>query len=120
MTSYKLMKLYGRQVKLTTADGWESAPFYAFIQPLRYKNKMYLGGVNTPIGFNSEGYYLYIGPPEHDVTALIEDDPLVECDSQKYIVDRAEKVYKKNGEVFYIWAIIRTSVDPDEEGESEE
>lgn len=107
----KLMKLYGRRVKLLLPDGWESAEYYASIQPLRYKNKMYLGGINTKIGFNSEGYYLYLGPPEHDLTSLVDKNLNIECDGCKYIVDRAEKVYKNDSEVFYIWAIIRTAVE---------
>lgn len=41
----------------------------AFISPLRYKNKMYLYGVNTEIGYNSQGHYLYIGHPTPDLTA---------------------------------------------------
>ncbi|MDR1464916.1 MAG: hypothetical protein LBJ11_06425, partial [Oscillospiraceae bacterium] len=54
-------------------DGWRSAGYGAFLQPLRYKNKMYLGGVNTRIGFNREGYYLYLGPAGHDLTKLGRD-----------------------------------------------
>ena len=30
---------------------------------------MYLYGVNTEIGYNSQGHYLYIGPPDPDLTA---------------------------------------------------
>ena len=103
----KLLDTYGRTVELNSA---ESAKKYkAFIQPLRYKNKMYLDGVYTQIGFNSQGHYLYIGPPDPDLT-LAEDDAFLFADGTKYQIDRAERVY--NGDkVFYIWAIIRTIVE---------
>lgn len=102
-----LIKIFGRTVELNTD---ESAKKYkAFIQPLRYKNKMYLDGVYTQIGFNSQGHYLYIGPPDPDLT-LAEDSAFLSSDGIKYQIDRAERVY--NGDrVFYIWAIIRTIVE---------
>lgn len=103
----KLLDTYGRTVELNTADTTKS--FKAFIQPLRYKNKMYLDGVYTQIGFNSQGHYLYIGPPDPDLT-LADDGAFLFADGTKYQIDRAERVY--NGDrVFYIWAIIRTIVE---------
>ena len=53
---------------------------------------MYLYGVNTQIGYNAQGYYLYIGPPEHDLTRLSDETELAIGDAH-YRVDRAEKVY---------------------------
>lgn len=104
-----LMKHHGREMSLSLPDGWQSNTFYGFIQPLRYKNKMYLSGVNTQIGYNSEGYYLYIGPPEHDLTTIGEDARL-SAGGVDYQIDRAEKVYR-GGKVFYIWAVVRTVVE---------
>ena len=104
---------YGRSAKLTQNDGWESTPFHCFLQPLRYKNKMYLYGVNTRIGYNAQGYYLYIGPPEHDLTALTEDAQL-HVGSERYRIDRAEKVYCGE-KLYYVWAVVRTIVEESEE-----
>lgn len=102
-----LIKTFGRTVELNTDSTTKG--FKAFIQPLRYKNKMYLDGVYTQIGFNSQGHYLYIGPPDPDLT-LAEDNAFLFSDGTKYQIDRAERVY--NGDkVFYIWAIIRTIVE---------
>ncbi len=98
----------GREVELCSPEGVKEK-FKALIQPLRYKNKMYLDGVYTEIGFNSQGHYLYIGPPEIDLT-LAADSEFLCADSISYQIDRAEKVYK-GGKVFYIWAIIRTIVE---------
>ncbi len=88
---------------------------HAFISPLRYKNKMYLYGVNTEIGYNSEGYYLYIGPPSPDITQG-ENEGMIACGGDTYRIDRAEKVYR-GADVFYIWAVVRKTVDAEEENE---
>lgn len=111
MTLTSLFEKYGQEIAFKGADGWSTPIFGGFIQPLRYKNKMYLNGVNTVIGFNSQGHYLYIGPPDHDVSRL-NDEQWIESNSQKFTVDRSEKVYFKN-EVVYIWAIIREIVEVD-------
>lgn len=100
---------YGRTAAFSSKSGEKLAEMKAFISPLRYKNKMYLYGVNTEIGYNSQGHYLYIGPPEPDLTAA-EEGAYVICGEEKYRIDRAEKVYKGD-EVFYIWAIIRVIVE---------
>ncbi len=106
-----VFRYYGRPVSFVSKDGNEAAETKAFISPLRYKNKMYLYGVNTEIGYNSQGHYLYIGPPDPDLTAA-EDGSYIRCMGEKYRIDRAEKVY--NGEKpFYIWAIIRVMVETD-------
>lgn len=104
---------YGRSASLCTADGASTAEMNAFINPLRYKNKMYLYGVNTDIGYNSQGHYLYIGPPTPDIT-LEADGQYILCNSKKYRIDRAEKVYRGNT-VFYIWAVIREMVEIEED-----
>ena len=49
---------WGRTLVIENTDSTQTAPFKGFIQPLRYKNKMYLYGVNTEIGDKSQGYYL--------------------------------------------------------------
>ncbi|MBQ9553081.1 MAG: hypothetical protein IJU96_10005 [Clostridia bacterium] len=101
-----LFEPFGRTVTLRDANGDTLNTFKALIQPLRYKNKMYLDGIYTEIGFNSQGHYLYLGPPEPDLCAAAAGDHLF-ADGISYQIDRAEKVYQ-NDKVFYIWAIIRT------------
>ena len=108
MTLKSMFEKYGQEVTLKTDDGWSSPIYGAFIQPLRYKNKMYLYGVNTEIGYNSQGYYLYIGPPEHDLT--VNEDALIIDGDIKYQIDRAEKI-KFGEEVLYVWAVVRTVVE---------
>jgi len=104
----KAFARYGREVRVREAGGSLSAPFHAFIQPLRYKNKMYLYGVNTEIGYNSQGYYLYIGPPEQDLRAFSPDARL-ESGGTAYQPERAETV-AFGEETLYVWASLRTVV----------
>ena len=109
MTFSSVFDRFGRRTSLVSKDGETLAEMSAFISPLRYKNKMYLYGVNTEIGYNSQGHYLYIGPPDPDLTRL-ENGEYVSCDGERYRIDRAEKVYKGSN-VFYIWAVIRVIVE---------
>ncbi len=108
MTAEPIFKNLGRKVTLT--DGAKTESCKALIQPLRYKNKMYLDGVNTPIGYNSQGHYLYIGPANHDLTGITDSSTWIASDGIKFKVDRSEKVYFGN-QVLYIWAIIKTIVE---------
>lgn len=104
---------WGRTACLCAPDNGVVKNCRALIIPLRYKNKMYLSGVYTDIGFNSEGHYLYIGPPECDLTQAA-DGSYILVDGVKYRIDRAEKVYCRDS-VFYVWAIIRIIVEEEEE-----
>lgn len=102
------MQQYGRAVAIH--DPRQKVQYtHAFIQPLRYKNKMYLFGVNTEIGYNSQGHYLYIGPAEQDLTTA-SDDAYLQAGREKYQIDRAEMVYLQD-KPLYVWAVIRTIVE---------
>ena len=99
----------GRPVVAHTPDGWYSSPYRALIQPLRYKNKMYLEGKHTDIGLSDTGYYLYIGPSDHDLTK-IADDVVIICGNEKYVITRAERCFLGD-EITHIWAILRSVVE---------
>ena len=103
----------GRDITLRDAEGEVVSSHRAVISPLRYKNKMYLDGVYTDVGFNSEGHYLCICPPACDLTAL-GDGEYLRCSGTDYRIDRAEKVYFGD-EPLYIWAVIRVIVKDDEQ-----
>ena len=107
-----LFEKYGRECEFIASGDAQGDAMKAFISPLRYKNKMYLYGVNTEIGFNPEGYYLYIGPPSPDITRA-QGGARIVCDGEAYRIDRAEKVYL-GGSVFHIWAVIRKTSEGDD------
>ena len=89
MNASKYLELFGRRTALVSASGETISAHGAIISPLRYKNKMYLSGVYTDIGFNSEGHYLYIGPPVCDLTAAPEGAYIL-SDGVKYRMKMSE------------------------------
>lgn len=110
MSIEKLLNKYGNTVYISGADGWKSSLFNAFIQPLRYKTKLYMTGDVTPIGINRNSVYLYIGPARHDLTRLNKEYRIHDIEKNSYIIDRAEKITVKNNTV-YIWAVIRQTTE---------
>ena len=98
MNIESVFRSHGRPAEFVSKNGEVLKNMNAFISPLRYKNKMYLYGVNTEIGYNSQGHYLYIGPPDVDLSLIAEGGYIV-CENEKYRIDRAEKVYKGGIEV---------------------
>ena len=104
----KLFKKFGRSVYITS-DNYTSEIYSALVQPLRYKNKMYVAGTNTEIGLAEENYYLYIGPAEKDLKKYGLSAMLHTADGKSYEVHKSEKIY--NGEnVWYIWAVVKEKV----------
>ncbi|MCL2023040.1 MAG: hypothetical protein FWG82_01545 [Oscillospiraceae bacterium] len=101
-----VLKKYGRPTQLISETGFPIASYSAFIQPLRYKNKLYLYGTHTEIGYNSHGHYLYIGPPEYDLQTEGQE---IKIGSDHYRIERAETVYL-GAEPLYVWAVIRENV----------
>lgn len=98
------MDRYGQTVHLID-DEWVSTPFKAFIQSVRYKNKMYLKDVNTPLGVANQDYFLFIGPYDHHLNAL-HADVVVQQGENKYVVVKSESV-KFGDKVCYVWAIMQ-------------
>lgn len=99
------MNKYGREVHSVNSDGAITGNAKCFIQPLRYKNKMYIEGTPTPVGINDSGYFLFLGPPEFDIESLGEKGYI--CDGTKrYHIDRTEQIFIKN-EPVYIWAVLK-------------
>ena len=107
MTLNRLFENYGRRVRLTAVDeNWQGEIFHAFIQPLRYKNKMYLEDKRVPLGIGDMSYYLYLGPAEHDLTQVDTDEYMLKTDNESFYITRAEKLWFSN-DVSYIWAVIK-------------
>lgn len=111
-----ILRAYGQsaQLEYISANGIER--FYAFVQALRYKNKLYLRGKFTEIGKNQQDYYLYIGPPQINLSKVDGVNIKLKIGDTYYLVYRSEKHYIKN-KCIYIWAIIRpvTVIDDEED-----
>ncbi len=105
----RFIERYGCEVALA-ADGVRFAPPYrAFVQPLRYKNKMYLEGTRTRIGYADASYYLYVGPAAVDMTAL-PTGAVLKMGEQRFYLSHAESV-RLADQTVYMWAVLRALVE---------
>lgn len=114
MSIYKLLEnainKWGSTFKIT--QNGETINCKGFIQPLRYKNNMYLNGKSLDAGYFDGGHFLFIsygdiGLVNHKV-AYFEDT------TSKYVVKRADvHTYKDN--TLYTWAILKPYFPPVEE-----
>ena len=95
------IKRYGSNVNIL--ENGESTLARAVIEPLRYKNRVYVGGQYHIVGIKRTEKYLYIGPPEYTLT---ENLSVIEMNGSKYIVKRCELYYVKDFPV-YVWAILQ-------------
>lgn len=94
------IKRYGCRVCIKSKGN--EAETSAFIEPLRYKNKVYVGGKYHFLGCDRIEKYLYIGPPE---ALLEENSSVIEMQNKKYIVKRCE-IYYVHDRPVYVWAIL--------------
>lgn len=74
----------------------------AFVEPLRYRNKIYIGGECRELGTTRREKYLYVGKSSH---RLEENKSVIESRGGKFIVKRCETYFVKDTPV-YEWAIL--------------
>ncbi|MBQ5994767.1 MAG: hypothetical protein IJL63_02790 [Clostridia bacterium] len=104
----RLINAVGRSVYVTDGS-YRTREYSAVIQPLRYKNKMYLNGEVNDLGHYAEGYYLYIGPPDISLKRLSAAASITVSDGTRYKIERSESVYYGKDEL-YIWAVLKERV----------
>ncbi len=110
MNISKTINQYGNAVYITGPDDWKSSSYRAFIQPIRYKTKLYMEGDHTPIGNNHNDVYLYIGPADHRLDRLDRRYRIHDKEDNRYMIDRAERIIV-NDKALYIWAILRKTTE---------
>ncbi len=99
----RVLSRLGRAVALVLPE--ETRTIKAVIQPLRYKNKIYLGGSFLPPGRIDGGHYLYLGPCSERLEKLPFGTYLRAQDGE-YAIKRSDTVYV--GETpAYVWAILQ-------------
>lgn len=81
----------------------------AFIQPLRYKDQMYMGGKCIDIGYINGKSYLYIGSKDVRLD-LYPFNTILKTNEDNYVVKRAQAVYLGE-DILYVWAIIQVYVE---------
>lgn len=104
--SPRLFDKYGVKMSYIVSSSKEqSKDFYGFLQPLRYKNKLYLSGVPTELGYDGLNKYLLICPTDINLSNIDGINYRLCFQDNAYGVDHFETVYSQN-QPLYIWAII--------------
>lgn len=99
-----LFKKMGVTLSIKSGEGTVST-FTGFLQPLRYKNKIYLRGVATELGYDSLKKYLLLSPADVDLSSI---DGTVRClyfGSIHLSIDHTETVYLGKTP-YYNWTIV--------------
>ena len=96
----KSIQTYGEDITVINDD--DTVLARAFIEPLRYRNVIYVGGEYRNLDMKCSEKYLYVGIP--DIT-LVENKTIVKRKDNEYLVKRVEKYYVKE-QVAYTWAIL--------------
>ncbi len=102
----RLFKNYGSSVDVYIGD--KKTSIKAFIQPVRYKNKMYIDYNRTIMGIKDNSCFVYIGPVIPDITKSVLET-VIQYDNRMYTVKRADKV-GIDDDTAYIWAILTLRV----------
>lgn len=98
----RFLKKYGEKAVVLLSD--EPNEVYALIQPMRYKNKLYIEKTRTALGFKDSECFLYLGPAYPDFSGL-ELQTTVKSRDKVYSVSRAD-IVTLGGEKIYIWAVL--------------
>lgn len=94
-------ELRGAGVRACLTDGdWTSMPFYCTLQQTWRKNKSNFESIKTEIGTVSRDYYLFIGPYDHDVTAL-SDDAVLTINGVRFAFLKREAIRLGDGVIYY-------------------
>ncbi len=101
--THKLFDKFG--VSFTLIKGADTINFHCILDPLRYKNKIYLSGVPTELGYDSLRKYLILAPPEIPLDSVDGIANYLVYSGYRYKVDHCEQVYFK-GQPLYYWSII--------------
>ena len=101
--------------RLSVDIGTERFYTWAIVQPLRYKNKMYLEAERNEIGLRDGECFLYLGPADCDFSGR-ESETMVNAANRRYNVSRASRI-SIGGASQYIWAILTPRIKDGEYNE---
>lgn len=109
-----MIRRYGDDITISESGNTRSSK--AIIQPLMYKNKMYLGGSALPSGYFDAGHFLMIASIDEVITDYSQT--LITDNGVTYTIKRSEVVRADNTDL-YIWAVL-TPYSPEAEDDYEE
>ncbi|MCM1114360.1 MAG: hypothetical protein NC397_02565 [Clostridium sp.] len=94
----------GSMVEIKDED-WKSMPFKALITPLWRKKSSNFEAQYTELGESKSEYFLYIGPANHNITAL-SDRAMLLCGERIYEFKHSDR-REIHDEVLYYTGILR-------------
>ena len=101
----RILERYGRDMQLIFIAEEETENFKGFLQPLRYKNKMYLNRIATELSYTNTRKFLLICGADIRVETADGYVSVIEAGPDRYCIDHSEKVYAK-GVPVYSWSIV--------------
>lgn len=101
----KILERYGRDMTLLSVTDGSEEVFRAFLQPLRYKNKMYLNRIATELSYTNTRKFLLICAADVAVETADGYVSVIEAGGDRFCIDHSEKVFAK-GEAVYSWSIV--------------
>lgn len=105
------MYRFGESFTVLLPNG-ENVRTRGFIQPLRYKNRMYVGGKQIPDGYRDGGNFTMTCPPVADFTQ--RGVRIRRKNGLEYTVKRADDVVFEDS-VLYVWAVLTPFVKKKED-----
>lgn len=106
-----------RQAGNTISVQGKEGSWQAIIQPLHYRNKLYVEETAVAAGMIDRTAYLYIGLPENDLS-IYPRGTLFVCDGQLLTMTHAETTCLRDGKE-YVWAVFNRYGVMEEQKESE-
>lgn len=101
----RMLNRYGRKCEIMPFGSEKKLSVKAIINPLLYKNKLYVGGSYLPDGFYDGGHYLYIGDPKISLESIPVGSTL-KVSGNTYLIKHAEQYYIEERPL-YSWAVLQ-------------
>ena len=109
------MYRYGEDIAILQ-NNREKVVTKGFIEPLRYNNKKYFGGLQTADGYIEDKHYRLVCLKKADLTI---PNTIIERGDSKFCVNRADDVFF-DGEVLYVSAILTKFIEVKEDSYDEQ
>jgi len=105
----KLINEMGQTI--TLIYNGESTEIKGVVQPLRYKNKLFLNGTYGGAGLNAQDSYVYIGIPSNNIAK--KEGAILETIGKKLFAVKTDFLYFSDVPL-YEWAILKEYTEEQE------
>ena len=99
------LKKMGVKLEIIHISTGDAESFYGFLQPLRYKNKLYLSHAPTELGFDTLQKYLLITSPDAPLEKIDGYTYNLFFNGDRFKLDHCERVYFGK-EPYYFWSVV--------------